>query len=229
MGLWATVETYCLHQVQVSESPIVLQGFLASCFTYFYLCLSIVLKRVHLDPDSLRSLFACVGVHLCFCPCLCLMWLMWSSSMWSSSALPGQTLQSASLLERKLVAACFGHSQLPPSKFIHPAHWDSVRQYDILPTSTTCSACFVTGLSHGTLFERFEPRLGIVLGIVLRGVHLCKSHAGKTERIACRGLHQARQQNEILYGVAHSSLQCLRLGAWLPQSELHGAQFKQPT
>ena len=38
--------------------------------THFYICLRIVLKRVHLDPYPWRFLFACVGVHLCFCPCL---------------------------------------------------------------------------------------------------------------------------------------------------------------
>ena len=36
---------------QVSESPIVLQAFLfLHILTIIYLCLSIVLKRVHLDP-----------------------------------------------------------------------------------------------------------------------------------------------------------------------------------
>ena len=57
---------------QVSESPIVLQGFclFLHILTNFYLCLSIVLKRVHLDPHPWRSLFARVGAHLCFCPCL---------------------------------------------------------------------------------------------------------------------------------------------------------------
>ena len=71
--VWATVEIYCLRQVrhQVSESPIVLQAFLfLHIMTIIYLCLSIVLKRVHLDPHPWRSLLARVGAHLCFCPCL---------------------------------------------------------------------------------------------------------------------------------------------------------------
>ena len=38
--------------------------------TIIYLCLSIVLKRVHLDPHPWRFLFARAGAHLCFCPCL---------------------------------------------------------------------------------------------------------------------------------------------------------------
>ena len=71
--IWATVEIYCLRQVrhQVSESPIALQVFLFfHVLTIIYLCLSIVLKRVRLDPHPWRSLFARAGAHLCFCPCL---------------------------------------------------------------------------------------------------------------------------------------------------------------
>ena len=71
--IWPTVEIYYLRQVchQVSESPIVLQAFLfLHIMTIIYLCLSIVLKRVHLDPHPWRSLLARVGAHLCFCPCL---------------------------------------------------------------------------------------------------------------------------------------------------------------
>ena len=71
--IWATVEIYCLRQVrhQVSESPIVLQAFLfLHILTTIYICLSIVLKHVHLDPHPWRSLFARVGAHLRFCPCL---------------------------------------------------------------------------------------------------------------------------------------------------------------
>ena len=85
---------------QVSESPIVLPGFLfLHVLTHFYICLSIVLKRVHLDPHPWRSLFACVGAHLCFFPCL--------SLMWSSFPLLGRSLQPPGLLERKWVLACF--------------------------------------------------------------------------------------------------------------------------
>ena len=57
----------------------------------------------------------------------------------------------------------------------------SVHHYNILPISTTCSACFVTSSSPGVLSERSDYRLGIVLGIVLRGLHLCKSHAREIE------------------------------------------------
>jgi len=68
----------------------------ASCFFMFwhifFICLSIVLKCVHLDPHPWRSLFACVGGHLCFCPCL--------SLTWSSFPLLGRSLQSAGLLEQ---------------------------------------------------------------------------------------------------------------------------------
>ena len=85
---------------QVSESPIVLPGFLfLHVLTHFYICLSIVLKHVHLDPHPWRSLFACVGAHLCFFPCL--------SLMWSSFPLLGRSLQPPGLLERKWVLACF--------------------------------------------------------------------------------------------------------------------------
>ena len=84
-----------------------------SCFYIFwqflYLCLSIFLKRVHLDPHPWRFLFARVGAHLCFCP-----------PVWSSFALLGRSLQPAGLLERKWVLACFGHSQLLTSKFELP-------------------------------------------------------------------------------------------------------------
>ena len=88
-SLWATVEIYCLRQMcrQVSESPIVFTGLpvFYMFLTHFYICLSIVLKRVHLDPHPWRSLFACVGAHLCFFPCL--------SLMWSSFPLLGRSLQ----------------------------------------------------------------------------------------------------------------------------------------
>ena len=142
---------------QVSEPPIVLQGFLLlHVLTHFYICLSIVLKRVHLDPHPWRSLFACVGTHLCFCPCL--------SLIRASFLLLGRSLQAAGLLERKLVLAFFDHSTLLTSKFIQPAHKIAVHHYDILPTYTTCSACFVTRWSPGALWERFEYRLGIVFG-----------------------------------------------------------------
>ena len=57
---------YCLR------APCRFTGF--PVFTYFnfffYLCLSIVLKCVHLDPHTWRFLIARVGAHLCFCPCL---------------------------------------------------------------------------------------------------------------------------------------------------------------
>ena len=71
--------------------------------------------------------------------------------------------------------------------------------YNILPTSTTCSACFVTSWSPGVLWERFDYRLDIVLGIVLRGLHLCKSHARETEWIACCGLPKARPGSNTRY------------------------------
>ena len=127
---------------QVSGPLIVLQVFLfLHILTIVYLCLNIVLKRVHLDPHPWRSLFARAGAHLCFCPCL---------SGWSSFALLGRSLQPAGLLERKWVLDGFGMlwpSQLLTSKFIQPGH--------ILATSTTCSACFVTSRSPGALLERF--------------------------------------------------------------------------
>ena len=69
----ATRDIYCLRQVhhQVSEPPNVLQAFLfLHILTIIYLCLSIALKRIHLDPHPWRSLFVRVGAHLCFCPCL---------------------------------------------------------------------------------------------------------------------------------------------------------------
>ena len=109
--------------------------------------------------------------------------------VWSSFALLGQSLQTADLLERKWVSACFGHSQLLTSKFIQPGHRSLVHHYNILPTSATCSASFVTR----ALLERFSYRLGIVLGIVLRGLHLCKSHACETEWIARCGIPKLGQ------------------------------------
>ena len=75
--------------------------------------------------------------------------------VWSSFALLGQSLQPAGLLERKWVLACFGHSQLLISKFIQPGIKTLVHHYNILPTSTTCSACFMTSRSPGALLERF--------------------------------------------------------------------------
>ena len=100
------------------------------------------MKRVHLDPHPCRSLFACVGAHLCFCPCFSHVVLLRAAWAVSNS------------LERKWVWACFGHSQLLTSKIIQPATKISVRHYDILPTSTTFSACFVTSYSPGTFFGK---------------------------------------------------------------------------
>ena len=78
----------------------------------------------------------------------------------------------------------FGHSLTAVNlKCFQPAHKLSVRHYDTLPTS-----CFVTSWSAGALLERFLYCLGIVLGIVLRGLHLCQSYVRETGRIACRGL-----------------------------------------
>ena len=130
---------------QVSESPIVVRGFPSfHILTMFYLCLSIVLKRVHLDPHPWRSLFAHVGAHLYFLPV----------PVWSSFALLGRPLQPASLLERKWVLACCGHAQLLTATFIQPGHKTSVHRYNILPTSTTCSAFCVTSRSPGALAEK---------------------------------------------------------------------------
>ena len=88
--IWATVEIYYLRQVrhQDSESPIVLQAFLfLHILTIIYLCLNIVLKRVHLDPHPWRSLFARVGAHLCFFAraCLVLLRAAWAVSSTSRS------------------------------------------------------------------------------------------------------------------------------------------------
>ena len=139
--VWATVEIYCLRQVrhQVSESPIVLQAFLfLHIMTIIYLCLSIVLKRVHLDPHPWRSLLARVGAHLCFCPCL--------------SGPPSRCL--GGLFNQQVFWKENGHSQLLTSKFIQPGHKTLVHHYNILPTSTTCSAFCVTSRSLGTLLEK---------------------------------------------------------------------------
>ena len=146
--IWATVGFYCLRQVRhhVSESPIVLQGFLfLHILTKFSLCLSIVLKRVHLDPHPWRSLFARVGAHLCFCPCL----------SGPPSRCLGGLFNQQGFLERKWVLTCFGHSQLLTSKFIQPGHKTSVHHYNILPASTTYLAFCVTSRSPGALLERF--------------------------------------------------------------------------
>ena len=130
---------------QVSESPIVLQAFLfLHILTTIDICLSIVLKHVHLDPHPWRSLFARVGALV-----------LLPVPVWSSFALLGRSLQPAGLLERKWVLACFGHSQLLTSKFIQPGQKKLVHHYNILPTSTTCSACFVTSRSPGALLDRF--------------------------------------------------------------------------
>ena len=100
--------------------------------------------------------------------------------VWSSFALLGRSLQPAGLLERKWVLACFGHSQLLTSKFIQPGpgHKTFIHHYNILPTSATRSACFVTSRSPGVLLERF---LGVVFGYRSARAPFCKSHACETE------------------------------------------------
>ena len=98
--VYSTIEIYCSRQArhQVSKSPIVSLGFPSlHILTHVYLCVSTVLKCIHLDPHPWRSLFVCVGAHLCFCPCL--------SLMWSSFALLGRSLQATGFWDRKLVLA----------------------------------------------------------------------------------------------------------------------------
>ena len=66
--------------------------------------------------------------------------------------------------------ACFGHSQLLIRMYPASAHnfSPSLRH--------TTNILFVTSWSAGALLEKIEYRLGIVLGIVLRGLHLCQSY-----------------------------------------------------
>ena len=134
---------------QVSESPIVLRF---SCFYIFCFFLKPLLKH-SLEARPLGS--SSLAIFVC--------------ARWGALVLlPVPVWSSFALLERKWVLACFGHSQLLTSKFIQPGHKTLVHHYNILPTSTTCSAFCVTSRSPGAFGKN-----SIVLGIVLRGQATC--------------------------------------------------------
>ena len=123
---------------QISESPIVLQVFLfLHIFTNFHLCLSIISFEARPLGSSSLAIFVCAR---------------WGALV----LLPVPVWSSSALLERKWALACFGHSQLLTSKFIQPGHKTLVHQYNILPTSTTCSAFCVTSRSPGALYEKIR-------------------------------------------------------------------------
>jgi len=131
---------------QVNESPIVLQAFLfLHILAIIYLCLSIVLKRVRLDP---RPWHLCLRALERTCAafaraCLVLLRAAWAVSSTSRSF--GKKMGFGMLWP--LAAA---------NLKIYPARQKTlVHHYNILPTSTTCSACFVTSRSPGALLERF--------------------------------------------------------------------------
>ena len=148
---------YCLRQMrhQVSESPIVVRGFPSfHILTMLYLCLSIVLKRVHLDPHPWRSLFAHVGAHLYFCPYLSGPPLRYLGGLFN---------QQVFWKENEFWHALAAHKLLT-SKFIQPGHKTSVHRYNILPTSTTCSAFCVTSRSPGALAEKKKVSFGYRFG-----------------------------------------------------------------
>ena len=138
----ARVEIYGLRQVrhQVSESAIVLQGFLFYIFWQFLPLFKHSFEARPLGSSSL-AIFVCARWGAL---------VLLPVPVWFSFALLGWSLQPASLLERKWVLACFGHSQLLTSKFIQPGH----KTFNILPTSTTCSAFCVTSRSPGALWEK---------------------------------------------------------------------------
>ena len=138
--IWATVEIYCLRQVrhQVSESPIVLQAFLfLHIFDNFLPLFKHSFEARPLGSSSL-AIFVCAR---------------WSAlvllpvPVWSSFPLLGRSLQPASLLERKWVLACFGHSQLLTSKFNYPAGAQN----------------FSPSLQHTTIYYQLPPPIPPVL------------------------------------------------------------------
>ena len=142
------MEIYCLRQVrhQINEFPFVLQGLPSvDILIIFYRCISIVSKRVHLDPYPWIFFCAHWGVLV-----------LLPAPIWSSFALLGRFLQPAGLLERKWVLASCGHSQLLTSNFfIQPGHKNLAHRYNILPPiSPTCSAFCVTSRSPGRYWKK---------------------------------------------------------------------------
>ena len=126
-------------------SPLSFYGF--PVFTYFVFFEPLLKHSLEARPLGSSSLAIFV----------CARWgalVLLPVPVWSSFALLGRSLQPAGLLERKWVLACFGHSQLLTSKFIQPGQKKLVHHYNILPTSTTCSACCVTSRSPWALLER---------------------------------------------------------------------------
>ena len=165
---------------------IVLQVFLfLHILTIVYLCLNIVLKRVHLHAHPWRFLFARAGAHLCFCPCLssppsrCLGGLFNEQVFWKENGFWHALAITAANL--KIYPA--GAQNFSPSR----KHASNIHHLFGLFCDQS-----VTWGAFGKILISFGYRFGMfwvsfcVLGIVLRGLHLCKSHACETEWIARR-------------------------------------------
>ena len=130
---------------QVNESPIVLQAFLfLHILAIIYLCLSIVLKRVRLDP---RPWHLCLRALERTCAafaraCLVLLRAAWAVSSTSRSF--GKKMGSGMLWP--LTAA---------NLKIYPAGAQNFSPSLQHTTNIHLSACFVTSRSPGALLERF--------------------------------------------------------------------------
>ena len=151
----------------------------ASCFTCFDTFLHLFthsFEARHLDP-YLLVIFVC----MCWST---LVLLPMPVSTWSSFPLPWAVSPISRSFGKKLVLACFNHSQLLTSKVIQPAHKKfspSLRHTTNIHHLFGLFCDYLAG--HPGRFGNdlgIVCRLGIVLGIVLRGLHLCKSHAHGT-------------------------------------------------
>ena len=145
--IYIYVYKICLRQVrhQVSASPIVLQGFLflhilTNCFISVQASFRSASTWILILGDLCLRALGRTGAFAR--ACLVLLRAAWTGSSTSKSF--GKKIGFGMLWP--LTAANL--------KFFQPGHKTLVHHYNILPTSTTCSAFCVTSRSPGALLEK---------------------------------------------------------------------------
>ena len=150
--IWATVEIYCLRQVrhQVSESPNRFTGFpVFPCFDNYLPLFKHSFEARPLGSSSL-AIFVCARwSSLVLLPVP--VWLVLLRAAWAVSS-------TSRSFGKKMGFGWFWHALAitAANLKIYPTGAQNFSPHcNILPTSTTCSACFVTSRSPGALLGRF--------------------------------------------------------------------------
>ena len=125
---------------QVSEPPIILQGFLFfHVLTHFFHLFKHSFEVRPLGSSSL-AIFVCMRWRTFVLLPMPVSHVVLLPAAWAVSPIS----RSFGTNWFWQFLAYFNHSQLLITRIIQPAHKNAVHHYDILPTSATCSACFVT-------------------------------------------------------------------------------------